>query len=269
MKYVLKVNEDGSEIYVHDVHKVLLKILEDIDAICKKHHIPYFLNGGSALGAIRHKGFIPWDDDADIAMMHEDYVKFIDVLKQDLSSEYIFQCFDTHKEYNVLIPAMKIRKKDTYIKEANSLLSNKCKDSDGIFVDVFVYDYCNKNKLYDLPLRLLNQFLMPWIVLIENIGLNPIFLKKWFVNNARLYGKLNKDSEYIGFDLTWTFKSAWNPFIFKKEHIYPVKYVAFEHLQLPVANNAHEYLTVAIAPTYHQLPPKEKRNPKHIVDIKL
>ncbi|MDO5085759.1 MAG: LicD family protein, partial [Erysipelotrichaceae bacterium] len=102
MKYVLKVNEDGSEIYVHDVHKVLLKMLEDIDAICKKHHIPYFLNGGSALGAIRHKGFIPWDDDADIAMMHEDYVKFIDVLKQDLSSEYIFQCFDTHKEYNVL-----------------------------------------------------------------------------------------------------------------------------------------------------------------------
>ena len=139
-----------------DVHKVLLQMLKDIDVICRKHKIPYWLNGGSALGAYRHKGFIPWNDDADIAMMYEDYLRFIKALQEDLPDGYYFQCFETHKEYNVLIPAMKIRKKGTYLKEVNSLLANKCKDGDGIFVDVFVYDHCTNNKFIDLPFRIFN-----------------------------------------------------------------------------------------------------------------
>ena len=70
-EYVLKTNPDGTKITVHDVHVVLLEMLKDIDALCRKHNIPYFLNGGTALGAVRHKGFIPWDDDADILIVSE------------------------------------------------------------------------------------------------------------------------------------------------------------------------------------------------------
>ena len=268
-KYILKTEEDGTEILVSDVHRVLMEMIKVIDPICQKHEIPYFLNGGSALGAVRHQGFIPWDDDMDIAMMRSDYLRFIEALKQDLPEGYCFQCFDTHKEYNVLIPAMKIRKKGTYLKEVNSLLKNRCKDSDGIFIDVFVYDYCTTSKFIDLPMRLFNQLLMPFLVLIDNLGFNPVFLKKLFVKNAELYGKINQDSKYIGFDLTWTFKSPFHPFIFKKEDIYPVQYVQFEDMKLPIAAHPHEYLCTAIAPSYMTLPPKEKRAPKHIVDIRL
>ena len=268
-KYVLKVDDSGNEILVSDVHKVLLEMVKVIDNICKKNSIPYFLNGGSALGAVRHKGFIPWDDDLDISMMKSDYDKFIEILKKELPEDYLFQCFKTHKEYNVLIPAMKIRKKNTYLKEVNSLLKNKCKDSDGIFVDVFVYDYCSTNKLVDLPFRLFNQFLMPFMILIDNIGINPYLLKKLFVKNAENYGKMNSQSKYIGFDLTWTFKTPLKPFVFKYEDIYPVKYVKFEDTMLPIANNEHAFLCVAIAPSYNTLPPVDKRAPKHIVDIKL
>ncbi len=268
-KYLLKTNEDGSEIFVHDVHNVLLEMVEVIDKLCQKHQIPYFLNGGSALGAVRHQGFIPWDDDLDIGMMLEDYIRFIEVLKKELPDEYCFQCFDTHKEYNVLIPGMKIRKKASYIKEVNSLLKNRCKDSDGIFIDVFVYDYCNNNKLFDLPQRLLNYFMMPLLIIIDNIGINPYLLKKLFMKNTRLYGKLNQNSKYIGFDLTWTFTSPLKPFIFKKEDIFPVQYVKFEELMLPIAHHPHEYLCTAIAPSYNTLPPIEARKPKHIVDIRL
>ena len=125
-EYVLKTNPDGTKITVHDVHVVLLEMLKDIDALCRKHNIPYFLNGGTALGAVRHKGFIPWDDDADISMMREDFDRFREVIKTDLPDKYVAQCFANDRRYNVLIPGMKIRKKGTYLKEVNTLLSNRC-----------------------------------------------------------------------------------------------------------------------------------------------
>ncbi len=268
-KYLLKTQEDGTNIYVHDVHKVLLEMIQVIDKICVKHNIPYFLNGGSALGAVRHKGFIPWDDDLDIGMMLDDYNRFIEVLKTDLPNEYCFQCFDTHKEYNVLIPGMKIRKKGTYIEEVNSLLKNRCVESDGLFIDVFVYDYCTPNKFFDLPFRLGNYLMMPLLILIDNVGFNPVFLKKIFMKNTRFYGKLNSGSKYIGFDLTWTFTSPLKPFIFKKEDIYPTQRVPFENLHLPIAHHPHEYLCTAIAPSYMTPPPIKAQKPKHIVDIRL
>jgi LPS biosynthesis protein len=267
-KYVLKVDQEGNEITVHDVQVVLLEMLKDIDALCQKYNIPYFLNGGSALGAVRHKGFIPWDDDADIAMMYEDYLRFLDAVKE-LPDIYIVHCFEFNEKYNVLIPAMKIRKKGTYIKEVNRLLENKISDCDGIFVDVFVYDYCSKKKWVDLPFRLLNQLLMPLIIFFENIHINPTLLKHWFYRNAIFYGKINAGSDFIGFSLTWTFKTPLHPFIFNKSDIYPVQYVDFEDIKLPIANDPHAYLCTAIAPSYMTPPPVEKRAPKHIVDIRL
>jgi len=266
--YILKTNPDGTQITVRDVQLVLLEMLKDIDALCRKHDLPYFLNGGSALGAVRHKGFIPWDDDADISMMIDDYRRF-QSFAHELGEQYVIHCFETCKRYNVLIPGMKIRKKGTYVKEANTLLSNRCVDSDGIFVDVFVHDYVNSNHLLDLPLRLTNQILMPFIILFENIKINPLPLKVWFLANARLYGKLNRKSKYIGYDLTWTFKSPFHPIMYKKEDVYPVQYVPFEDIMLPIAAHPHEYLCTAIAPSYMTLPSEKSRQPKHIVDIRL
>lgn len=272
--YILKKKADGQVITVRDVQLVLLDMLIDIDAICRKHDIPYFLNGGSALGAVRHQGFIPWDDDADIAMMRSDYKRFIRALKTDLDrSKYLFQCFETHDAYNVLIPAMKIRRRGTYVKEANTLLANRCteegRDSDGLFIDVFVYDYCSNNRFLDLPLRLGNQLLMPLMIASDNLGHNPLRLKRLFVRNAKLYGRMNQGSAYIGFDLTWTFKNPLKPFLFKYSDIYPVQYVPFEHVMLPIARHPHAYLCTAIAPTYMTLPDEQHRLPKHIVDVDI
>lgn len=273
MDYILKENEDGTKITVKDVQDVLLQMLKDIDAICRENDIPYFLNGGSALGAVRHKGFIPWDDDADISMMRKDFLRFIEVMKKQ--DQYVFQCFYTDKRYNVFIPGMKIRKKGTYLKEVNSLLSNRCTGydgCDGIFVDVFVYDYATTNKWFDLPLRISEQILMVPLIVADNVfHANATGLKKAVMNIARFYGEHNekKNSEYIGFDLTWVWKSPFHPFVFKKEDIYPVQYVDFEDTKLPIAAHPHEYLCTAIAPSYMTPPVEEKRAPKHIVDIRL
>lgn len=266
-QYILKKNPDGTIITVRDVQNILLEMAKDIDALCQKHNIPYFLVGGSALGAVRHGGFIPWDDDYDIGMMYDDYKRFLDVVKKELPDTYVAHSFDTHKLYNVSIPAMKIRKKGTFVKEANTMLANRIKDSDGIFIDVFIHDYVSKSKWLDLPLRLLNTAILPFMILLDNLKINPYFLKRWYVSNARLYGTLNRSSDYIGFDLTWSYKNPFKPFIFKKTDIYPVKYVPFEDTMLPIANHGHEYLCIAIAPSYMTLP--KVQEPKHIVDIDL
>lgn len=267
--YVLKEDTSGNIVTVADVQRVLLSMLKDVDAVCKKHDIPYFLNGGSALGAYRHQGFIPWDDDVDIAMLDSDYKRFLAVVVDELKDNYVVHAYGLKRCYNVLIPAMKIRKKGTYVQEANTLLKNKCSDSDGLFIDVFIYSYVNKRTAFDLPIRLINVALMPLIILFENLNINPIPLKSLFVFNAKIYGFINRNSDYIGFELTWTFKNPFRPFRFKKSDIYPTQLMQFEELQLPVARNIKEYLKVAIAPTFEQLPPLDKQKPKHIIDINL
>ncbi len=269
MEYILKKKEDGTTITVRDVQKVLLEMMLDIDKVCKKNHIEYFLVSGSALGAVRHHGFIPWDDDLDIGMMASEFPKFIEALERDLPGQYVFHCFEKNKKYIVTWPAMKIRKKGTYLKEVNTLLQNKCKDSDGLFIDVFLYDYMAKHTLPDLPLRLVNTILTPIIIFFENINFNPKLLKRMFRGVARLNGKLNRHSKYIGDDLTWTYRNPLKPYRYLYTDVFPTKRISFEGHMLPVPNNDKHYLTAHFGPDYMTPPPEEKRAPKHIVDIEL
>ena len=273
MDYILKENEDGTNVTVHDVQMVLLEMMKDIDKLCRENHIPYFLSGGSALGAVRHGGFIPWDDDADFFMMKEDFMRFIEVMKKQ--DKYVFQCWYTDKRYNVLIPGMKIRKKGTYIQEVNTLLSNRCTGydgCDGIFIDIFVWDYATTNKWIDLPFRLANYVLMVPEIIADNVfHINPVHIKSAIMKVADKYSRIceKRKSEYVGFDLTWVWKSPFRPFIFKKDDIFPPHYIRFEDTEFPIANHPHEYLCTAVAPSYMTPPPEEKRVAKHITEIRL
>lgn len=267
-EYILKTKEDGTKITVRDVQLTLLEMMKDIDVVCRKHGISYWLTGGSALGAVRHKGFIPWDDDADIGMMREDYEKFQKVV-HELGDQYVIQSFDTHREYNVLIPPMKIRKKGTYCEEVNFLLKNKCKDSDGLFIDVFILDYVSENKAKDFIWRIRNGILMILIAIFENLHMNPLLLKKRFVRNAKKYGQINSGSKYIGYDLTWTFNSFFHPVVYLKESVFPIQYVQFEDTMLPIPKRPKDMLDVEVSVNHMSYPPLKDQVPKHIKDIEL
>lgn len=112
-----------------------LEIGKEIKRVCDENGIKYFLDSGTLLGAIRHKGFIPWDDDMDMGMLREDYDRFIEIAPKKLKPEYFLQTWKTDKSYPYAFA--KIRKKGTVFIEA---VSQKTNAHNEIFVDIFPYD---------------------------------------------------------------------------------------------------------------------------------
>ncbi len=111
------------------------EILDEIVRICNKHDITVFLSGGTLLGAVRHKGFIPWDDDLDVCMFREDYDKFVNIVKAELADKYTYIDYNVEKDYAMCFA--KIIKNNTVLLERNA----NPKVRNGIYVDVFPLDY--------------------------------------------------------------------------------------------------------------------------------
>lgn len=120
---------------------VELGILEVIDAFCKKYDIKYFIDGGTALGAMRHNGFIPWDDDIDIGMLREDYDRFCELAADGLPEGFSLHTARNTEGYPALFA--KVYKDGTVFENQEARESNTVM---GIFVDVFPYD-----RLYEDP----------------------------------------------------------------------------------------------------------------------
>ena len=119
-----------------------INILREIDRICKKHRIRYFLAAGTMLGAVRNGKSIPWDDDLDIGMLREDFEIFRKVAPRELDKRYIYASPDTKPDCHYFFD--KIRLRDTYF---STYYSNQFVLDDGVFVDIIVYDQTTANKL--------------------------------------------------------------------------------------------------------------------------
>lgn len=123
-----------------EFHDNLILVLLEIDRICKKNNIPYVFTGGTALGAVRHSDFIPWDDDADIGMSRRNYNKFLKCCKKDLNNKFFqVDSYKTNKNWGRSY--CKIRLKNTTMIENWNPAPPNCQ---GIWVDLFAYDKCPK-----------------------------------------------------------------------------------------------------------------------------
>lgn len=126
---------------------VELELLVEFDRVCRKHDIPYIMIGGTLLGAIRHKGYIPWDDDADVALLREDYEKFKNVANELDPSIAFFQ--DHYNDPEYLWGYAKIRRTGSeYVRDGQEHLKHKT----GICIDILPFD--------DTPRNIVGQMLM-------------------------------------------------------------------------------------------------------------
>lgn len=126
-----KYNPEGSNL--RELQHRMLEILKEVDRICRKHNIQYWLSSGTLLGAIRHGGFIPWDDDLDIEMLRQDYLKLMDILPNELSKDMVLQTDMTDQNYVYLYA--KVRDVNSYIKE--ECILNRKFAYQGAFIDIF------------------------------------------------------------------------------------------------------------------------------------
>ena len=131
------------------LRKVYVEMLCDIEKICEHENVGYALSGGSLLGAIRHKGFIPWDDDVDIDVPRKDYVKLITALKNEYSEKYYFQIPGITEDYGTMIT--RIRKKETVYRNQGEEGLAEC----GVFIDIVVVE----NTFDNIVLRKIHEIL--------------------------------------------------------------------------------------------------------------
>lgn len=126
-----RFNPDGSMLRRQQLR--MLELLKAIDAVCRKHHIPYWLSSGTLIGAARHKGFIPWDDDLDIEMLRSDYLRLLKVLPQELPDNLALQTNETDPNYMFIFG--KLRDLNSHMEETTSY--DRIFHYTGIYIDIF------------------------------------------------------------------------------------------------------------------------------------
>lgn len=247
-----------------------LELLHELDRVCKKNHLSYCLSSGTCLGALRHGGFIPWDDDIDVYMSWRDAEKLVKV-QQDFQPRYFVQNYKTDPQF----PSTHYRLCDSstscFLKETEGLDVNH-----GIFIDIYVYYPYPDGKLKALK-TILDSFIYRVLVMGSGPQNHGRAAKMLGTVVSRLYsGSRKKDkitkiedeyrhnggkhyvATYFGRDVT-----------LKKLIIYPKRwfehpaYLKFEDMMAPCPGDPRQYCRLQYGSAYMQLPPEEKRVPHH------
>lgn len=256
---------------IRHLQEVILSIVKDIDELCREHKIQYYLLGGSCIGAIRHKGFIPWDDDLDIIMTRDNYKRFLNVCNEYLDKDkYVLQ--EGIKDWPM--PFSKIRLKGTYLHEPDDEYVSK--DIHGIYVDIFPMD-----NVSDTPLEAKIQYVLAKYHLCyllsrrkyhsasvkKKLMIAAAFPLRWkFLRNlvSNYVQKFNtQETKSLGF---FYGRTRFSTSITPKAIYGNPKYVPFEDIQLPVPEKYHEYLTQLFG-DYMKLPPEEQRKGMHLISV--
>ncbi len=254
------------------VKGVELEMLKQFVSICEEYSLKYYLMGGTMLGAIRHQGFIPWDDDIDVGMPRNDYEKLLELAQDVIKPPYFLQNIYTDSSYPGI--HSKIRNSNTTFIESTS---RKLNINHGIFIDVFPLDYypedVEKQKRIDQGVHSLNRRISDCYYTFDTkqsfkrrmIGLID-YVKHPDARVALLErDKIFKSVREGGLLINWG--GAWG-----KKEIAPAEWygngadAVFEGIHVKVPSDYDKWLTQVYG-DYMQLPPEEKRVTHHFTEV--
>jgi lipopolysaccharide cholinephosphotransferase len=252
------------------VKEVQLNLLEQFQAFCEERKIKYFLTGGTCIGALRHHGYIPWDDDIDVSMLRDDYERFIQEFN---ASSKDVQCFTCTHSSDYPFPFAKIANMNTLLREDTDDLGYEI----GIHIDLFPIDGISSNKLhFELHMRLLrfliNLIYIKTIKVVETreaaknafISFSKVLIKPIPCNTIAksinaVARRAGNESSTLGGIMVWGYG---------KREIVDLKCFAgtllvdFEHQKQPVPIGYDKWLA-SIYKNYMELPPIDKRTTHH------
>lgn len=255
-----------------------LEMMNKLDSICEKYGIKYFLIGGALIGAIRHKGFIPWDDDIDIGMMRRDYEKFLTVAERELKQPMSLQTYNTEKGYySDLLRIRHAESTGILGKDVDKTCNN------GIFIEIYAYDNIPDNTYIEL---LFGKNIKFWNAVLNDYYDDPprnSIGRKAVAAFTKVYSKIfsfeftykmwdglrkafmNYNTEFASCEFS-TKKGQKNINKWKVSDIGETIKVPFENLMLSVPTNYDACLRTCYG-DYMQLPPVEQREAHHMRDV--
>lgn len=259
------------------LRRAQLMIAREIKRICKKYDINYFLDAGSMLGAVRHGGFIPWDDDMDIGMPKEDYRRFLEVAQKELGDKYFVDNYNTNDENPLVFT--KIRLLGTqYIENKSNVMAKH----NEIFVDVFPYYYISDNNI----IRKIEAFrmqLLAHMLLIKGgfkvwkgesnlkyFKFLPVQILSHVFSSRYIKAKMEKlyDKHENTHNICVHSGSCYNYWYFPKAIFDKMIDIKFENDLFKIPEDYDVFLTQAYG-DYMQLPPEEDRKTHQIIKLDM
>lgn len=266
---LLNYNEYDDKILNH-LHELELMILKDFIRICEENNLTYYMYAGSLLGAVRHNGFIPWDDDLDVIMFRDDFEKFKKIFIASENDKYELLCNETEKDYFHLLA--KLMLKGTMFEES---WVSQVDFHVGINMDIFVLDDLAEGK-FKRSYQLKRSFVYNKLLIMSKVRLDNLPFIQKVVSHAGYYvlklfrvkpSSLNRrclnflkkyknpDAEHV-FDISATSKEY--PQIFRKADFKSVAKVKFEDIEVNAPIN-YDFILTSLYGDYMQLPPEEDR----------
>ena len=265
-----KFNEYDPETLKH-LQDVYLMMLKDFIKVCDENQIEYYLDGGSALGAVRHQGFIPWDDDIDIILFRDEYNRLIEILeklpqdKYELLSSKNKKCYcRLHSQWN-----LKGTKTEAYY-DMNTDFTL------GICLDIFVLDNIPndglRKKIFSIKQTLIRKLIWSYEITNseayisknkERMGKILKIIFKIFRINFTKIKKINNNfiEKYRNenFENVCNLSTTYELVSIPKNIFHPPKKVKFEDVEVNIPNDYDKYLKIIYGDNYMEIPPKEDR----------
>lgn len=218
-----------------------LDLLNHLLAVCSKYNLECWADSGTLIGAVRHKGFIPWDDDIDMVMLRDDYDKLLSVADKEFNAPYFFQTIYTDKHY---------RRRHAQIRncETSAISSSKAKYNQGIFIDIFVFDgVSDVPRLLSKQLRKINLYKQLLKVVSKSINCFPGILYDRMRFDRILfkrYENILRTTSIERTELMAHLSLNYRVRIKNRSFYEQTEYLAFENIKIPVPGDYDKVLTI-------------------------